>query len=60
MTGAYDVLVLARVPNVETLRQEVVWPLQRQEFVRSTETSVVLEEVVHRPVEIPNPPEEAS
>lgn len=49
-TGGYDVLVLARVPDVAVLRRDVLWPLQQQSFVRSTQTWVVLEDVVDRPI----------
>jgi DNA-binding Lrp family transcriptional regulator len=54
ITGPYDVVVLARVPDVETLRNEILWPLQRQEFVRSTQTLVVLQEFVDRSVTVPD------
>lgn len=43
-TGTFDVVVLVRAPNMETLRDVVLERLQSMPAVRSTQTSFVLEE----------------
>ncbi|HVV36543.1 MAG TPA: Lrp/AsnC family transcriptional regulator [Acidimicrobiales bacterium] len=43
-TGAFDVVVLVRAPDMETLRDVVLERLQSMPAVRSTQTSFVLEE----------------
>jgi DNA-binding Lrp family transcriptional regulator len=44
-TGTFDVVVLVRAPDMETLRDVVLERLQSMPAVRSTQTSFVLEEV---------------
>ena len=43
-TGTFDVVVLVRAPDMETLRDVVLERLQSMPAVRSTQTSFVLEE----------------
>lgn len=43
-TGTFDVMVLVRAPDMETLRDVVLEKLQSMPAVRSTQTSFVLEE----------------
>ncbi|HVT76942.1 MAG TPA: Lrp/AsnC family transcriptional regulator [Acidimicrobiales bacterium] len=43
-TGAFDVVILVRAPDMETLRDVVLERLQSMPAVRSTQTSFVLEE----------------
>jgi DNA-binding Lrp family transcriptional regulator len=45
-TGTFDVMVLVRTPDMETLRDVVLEKLQSMPAVRSTQTSFVLEERV--------------
>ncbi|HUR78536.1 MAG TPA: Lrp/AsnC family transcriptional regulator [Acidimicrobiales bacterium] len=45
-TGTFDVVVLVRAPDMETLRDVVLERLQSMPAVRSTQTSFVLEERV--------------
>ncbi len=54
-TGEYDALLVVRVPNVETLRDVVLERLQASEEIRATQTIFVLEELVKRPVVLPQP-----
>lgn len=54
-TGEYDALVLVRVPDVETLRDVVLERLQASEEIRATQTIFVLEELVKRPLVLPQP-----
>jgi DNA-binding Lrp family transcriptional regulator len=43
-TGSFDVVMLVRAPDMETLRDVVLERLQSMPAVRSTQTSFVLEE----------------
>jgi DNA-binding Lrp family transcriptional regulator len=43
-TGTFDVVVLVRAPDMETLRDVVLERLQSMPAVRSTQTSFILEE----------------
>ena len=52
-TGEYDALLLVRVPDVETLRDVVLERLQASEEIRATQTIFVLEELVKRPLVLP-------
>jgi DNA-binding Lrp family transcriptional regulator len=52
-TGEYDALLLVRVRDVETLRDVVLERLQASEEVRATQTIFVLEELVKRPLVLP-------
>jgi Lrp/AsnC family transcriptional regulator, leucine-responsive regulatory protein len=52
-TGEYDALLVVRVPDVETLRDVVLERLQASEEIRATQTIFVLEEVVKRPLVLP-------
>ena len=52
-TGEYDALLLVRVHNVETLRDVVLERLQASEEIRATQTIFVLEELVRRPLVLP-------
>ncbi|MGH7721977.1 MAG: Lrp/AsnC family transcriptional regulator [Candidatus Dormibacteria bacterium] len=52
-TGEYDALLVVRVPDVETLRDVVLERLQASEEIRSTQTIFVLEELVKRPLVLP-------
>jgi DNA-binding Lrp family transcriptional regulator len=52
-TGEYDALLLVRVPDVETLRDVVLERLQASEEIRATQTIFVLEELVRRPLVLP-------
>jgi DNA-binding Lrp family transcriptional regulator len=54
-TGEYDALLVVRVPDVETLRDVVLERLQASEEIRATQTIFVLEEVVRRPLVLPQP-----
>jgi DNA-binding Lrp family transcriptional regulator len=54
-TGEYDALLVVRVPDVETLRDVVLERLQASEEIRATQTIFVLEEVVKRPLVLPQP-----
>ncbi|MDQ3991666.1 MAG: Lrp/AsnC family transcriptional regulator [Actinomycetota bacterium] len=49
ITGEYDVLVFARVGDMNELRRFIVERMQSIPSVRSTVTSVILEEVRKRP-----------
>jgi DNA-binding Lrp family transcriptional regulator len=48
-TGPHDLVLLVRVPDVETLRDVLLERLQALPDVRATQTMFVLEEVVRRP-----------
>jgi DNA-binding Lrp family transcriptional regulator len=52
-TGEYDALLLVRVPDVETLRDVVLERLQESQEIRATQTIFVLEELVKRPLVLP-------
>jgi Lrp/AsnC family leucine-responsive transcriptional regulator len=52
-TGEYDALLVVRVPDVETLRDVVLERLQASEEIRATQTIFVLEELVKRPLVLP-------
>ena len=52
-TGEYDALLLVRVRDVETLRDVVLERLQASEEIRATQTIFVLEELVKRPLVLP-------
>jgi Lrp/AsnC family transcriptional regulator, leucine-responsive regulatory protein len=52
-TGEYDALLVVRVPDVETLRDVVLERLQASEEIRATQTIFVLEELVKRPLLLP-------
>jgi len=52
-TGEYDALLVVRVRDVETLRDVVLERLQASEEIRSTQTIFVLEELVKRPLVLP-------
>ena len=54
-TGEYDALLLVRVRDVETLRDVVLERLQASEEIRATQTIFVLEELVRRPLVLPQP-----
>lgn len=54
-TGEYDALLLVRVRDVETLRDVVLERLQASEEIRATQTIFVLEELVKRPLVLPQP-----
>ena len=54
-TGEYDALLVVRVPDVETLRDVVLERLQASEEIRATQTIFVLEELVKRPLVLPQP-----
>jgi DNA-binding Lrp family transcriptional regulator len=54
-TGAFDFLLLVRVPDVQTLRDILLERLQAMPQVRSTQTSFVLDEVVS-PTPLPTGP----
>lgn len=43
-TGTFDVMVVVRTPDMDTLRDVVLEKLQSMPAVRSTQTSFVLEE----------------
>jgi Lrp/AsnC family transcriptional regulator, leucine-responsive regulatory protein len=48
-TGPHDLVLLVRVPDVETLRDVLLERLQALPDVRATQTMFVLDEVVRRP-----------
>jgi Lrp/AsnC family transcriptional regulator, leucine-responsive regulatory protein len=52
-TGEYDALLVVRVRDVETLRDVVLERLQASEEIRATQTIFVLEELVKRPLVLP-------
>jgi DNA-binding Lrp family transcriptional regulator len=52
-TGEYDALLVVRVADVETLRDVVLERLQASEEIRATQTIFVLEELVKRPLVLP-------
>ncbi|MBJ7608981.1 MAG: Lrp/AsnC family transcriptional regulator [Candidatus Dormibacteraeota bacterium] len=52
-TGEYDALLVVRVPDVETLRDVVLERLQASEEIRATQTIFVLDELVKRPLVLP-------
>jgi Lrp/AsnC family leucine-responsive transcriptional regulator len=54
-TGEYDALLLVRVRDVEMLRDVVLERLQASEEIRATQTIFVLEELVKRPLVLPQP-----
>lgn len=49
VTGSSDSLMIVRVPDMDTLRDVVLERLQSLPFVRSTQTSFVLQEIVLPP-----------
>jgi DNA-binding Lrp family transcriptional regulator len=53
VSGEYDLIVIARGADVESLRDSVVWRLEAQETVVSTNTILILDEVVNRPYVLP-------
>ncbi|MGH2829444.1 MAG: Lrp/AsnC family transcriptional regulator [Actinomycetota bacterium] len=53
VSGDYDLIVIARGTDVETLRDSVVWKLEAEDTVVSTNTILVLDEVIHRPYVLP-------
>lgn len=57
ITGSSDGLMIVRVSDMDTLRDVVLDRLQSLPFVRSTQTSFVLEELVHRPFVLPPEPD---
>ncbi|MDQ6846526.1 MAG: Lrp/AsnC family transcriptional regulator [Candidatus Dormibacteraeota bacterium] len=52
-TGEYDALLVVRVRDVETLRDVVLERLQASEEIRATQTIFVLEELLKRPLVLP-------
>lgn len=48
-TGAYDALLLVRLADIEALRRFILERVQRRPEVRSSQTVLVLDEVVDRP-----------
>ncbi len=52
-TGEYDALLVVRVRDVETLRDVVLEGLQASAEIRATQTIFVLEELVKRPLVLP-------
>lgn len=53
VTGEHDVMVMMRAPDVHTLRDDIMAPLSREASVRSLNTILVLDEIVHRPYVLP-------
>ncbi|MET9401195.1 Lrp/AsnC family transcriptional regulator [Kitasatospora sp. NPDC002965] len=53
LTGGFDIVLLVRVRDTETLRAFVFEKLQGIQGVRSTQTLTVVEEVVDRPGVLP-------
>jgi Lrp/AsnC family transcriptional regulator, leucine-responsive regulatory protein len=53
VSGEYDLIVIARGADVEALRDSVVWRLEAEETVVSTNTILILDEVVNRPYVLP-------
>lgn len=53
ITGTYDAILIVRTPDIDTLRDVVLERLQAVPEIRSTQTSFVLEEVIHRPYVLP-------
>jgi Lrp/AsnC family leucine-responsive transcriptional regulator len=56
ITGTYDAILIVRTPDIDTLRDVVLERLQAVPEIRSTQTSFVLEEVIHRPYVLPARP----
>lgn len=54
VTGDHDVVIKARVPDVETLRDQIMVKLYEQAAVTATHTVFVLDEVVDRPYVLPD------
>ncbi len=52
-TGDFDLLVLARVPDVGSLRTLIVERLQPIPGLRATITSLILDEILRRPAVVP-------
>lgn len=48
-TGPHDLVLMVRVPDVETLRDVILERLQSLPDVRGTQTMFVLDELFHRP-----------
>lgn len=53
ITGEHDVVLIARAPDVATLRERIMVPLTAHAVVRSTHTVMVLDEILHRPFVLP-------
>jgi DNA-binding Lrp family transcriptional regulator len=52
-TGSFDALMIVRATDMDTLRDGVLYRVLQLPFVRSTETTFVLDEVVHQPFVLP-------
>ncbi len=52
-TGPYDALLLVRVRDIEALRRFILERIQTRREVRSSQTVLVLDEVVDRPFVMP-------
>lgn len=53
ISGEHDLIVIARAPDIESLRDQVVWRLEREPAVASTHTVFVLDEIVRRTYVLP-------
>jgi DNA-binding Lrp family transcriptional regulator len=54
-TGSFDALMIVRAKDMDTLRDGVLYRVLQLPFVRSTETTFVLDEVVHQSFVLPPP-----
>jgi Lrp/AsnC family leucine-responsive transcriptional regulator len=52
-TGSFDALMIVRTKDMDSLRDGVLYRVLQLPFVRSTQTTFVLDEVVHRPYVLP-------